>query len=156
VATKIQGESWFSLDLGAARKVSKLAVMNQFSEGWCQNDNQSNLANCCARGKGVTIYVGDTAGAPDTTNDKVCASAIDFRCASGLHDIPCTGGVHTGRYVKIWRNDKLSICEARVYGPVEDGASPSSIIKYHKRSLNTVCRPRVLLAFEKGGEMRNI
>jgi hypothetical protein len=104
--------------------VSKLAVMNQWTENWCQD----NLSACCGRGKGVTIYVGDSAGAPDTTNDKVCASAVDFRCASGLHDIPCTGGVHTGRYVKIWRNDRLSICEARVYGPVEDGVSPSSLV----------------------------
>jgi hypothetical protein len=116
-------EGWFSVELNEATAVSavQIASMSAWTDNGCVSAGLG--IGCWKRTLNITIYIGANAGAPDTANDGVCVADLALktegtqdqtRAVRGLVRYGCTGGTHTGKYVKIWRADTLNICEVKV------------------------------------------
>jgi hypothetical protein len=82
----------------------------------------------------MKIYVSNTPGAPDApgVDDFLCRDALTLdlentpsclagdncKPIAGLRTYECTAGVQTGKYVKIFRNDTVSLCEVKVFSAI--------------------------------------
>ena len=96
-----QATNWWSMELDAPGKVTKLKIARRMNEGLDQGQN-------------VKVTIGST---PEyNPNDPVCVEIADLTRTAGLQDYECDQGQHIGKYVKI-SNDKgcLTICEAQVF-----------------------------------------
>jgi hypothetical protein len=74
-------ETWWSLDLGMSRKISKLSIANR-ADAQMFSSEASYVADTYERNLGLKIYLGDVAGTPDGVNDRLCRGSFDLKMYS--------------------------------------------------------------------------
>ena len=96
---------WFSLELEVPQKVTRVQIANRL------DDTRQHIVE---RGHNVRITIGPSI--PYESNEPLCLPVIpELVRQPGLQDYPCSGGPHEGKYVKISRDGKLNLCEAKVF-----------------------------------------
>ena len=92
---------WFSLELEIHQKLNRVQIATR--------------TDCCSeRGQNVRITIGPSKAYD--SNEPLCLPVIpELVHQPGLHDYPCTGDLHEGKFVKISRPGKMNLCEVKVF-----------------------------------------
>jgi hypothetical protein len=129
-------------------------IANRGDSGY-KTTNTDYAVSVWMRNMGFKIYVGSESGAPDLASDGICIANLDFTSYTVKDVVPgwvsydCTGGVHTGRYVKIWRNGIINLAEVKVLFTYESGSMlhlekhPKYIQKYGSMTTVDACAAAV-------------
>ena len=104
---------WFSLELQASQKITRIQIANNID---CSGRQMSNVSITIGPSK---VY---------DPNEPQCLPVINVLVhGPSLQDYFCTGDLHKGKFIKISREGVMSLCEARVY-TLPEGESQ---VQYH-------------------------
>ena len=93
------------MELEVPQKVTRVQIANRL------DDTRQHIVE---RGHNVRITIGPSI--PYESNEPLCLPVIpELVHQPGLHDYPCTGDLHEGKFVKISRRGHINLCEVKVF-----------------------------------------
>ena len=97
---------WFSLELTIPQNLTRVQIAARLDLG----QNERNWE----RERNISITIGPSEAYD--SDEPLCRPVIpELSHQPGLQDYNCTGDLHEGKYVKISRDGKLNLCEAKVF-----------------------------------------